>query len=323
MADAGADLIVAHMGVTTGGSIGARSSKTLDDCVARIQDIADAARGVNPDVLVICHGGPISEPPDAEYIIKNCRGVDGFYGASSVERLPAERAIADQIRTFKGRPAFAPGASAGNPDGARQAHMSAAAAKKALRFVTATTARVELAPWGKHWWLSEPELTGTKLLTLVRVTMRPGTGHRFHYHPTREEIIYVVDGVAEQWVGPGEAPAESRRMRVHPAERRARDLQLIEEANDVPGDPVAGEGQGPLSRRLLRRGTVAEPAAAAVAQGTLSGLLALRFNRGCDTMRTAPDPHNTDRRPRLTLIRERVGVSVRTVRDSCKRTGEM
>ena len=101
MADAGADLIVAHMGVTTGGSIGAKSAKTLDDCVKRIQDIADAARGVNPDVLVICHGGPISEPPDAEYIIRNCRGVDGFYGASSVERLPAERAIAEQIRSFK------------------------------------------------------------------------------------------------------------------------------------------------------------------------------------------------------------------------------
>jgi quercetin dioxygenase-like cupin family protein len=72
--------------------------------------------------------------------------------------------------------------------------------KQALRFVTAKTARVELAPWGKHWWLSEPALTGTKLLTLVRVTMRPGTGHNFHHHPTREEIIYIVDGVAEQWV---------------------------------------------------------------------------------------------------------------------------
>jgi quercetin dioxygenase-like cupin family protein len=70
-----------------------------------------------------------------------------------------------------------------------------------LRFVTAKTARIEKAPWGKHWWLSETTLTGTKLLTLVRVTMRPGTGHNFHHHPTREEIIYVVDGVAEQWVG--------------------------------------------------------------------------------------------------------------------------
>jgi len=71
---------------------------------------------------------------------------------------------------------------------------------KALRFVTADKARVEFAPWGKHWWLSQPGLTGTKHLTLVRVTMRPGAGHQFHYHPELEEIIYVVDGVAEQWV---------------------------------------------------------------------------------------------------------------------------
>ena len=100
MAEAGADIIVAHMGVTTGGSIGAKSSKTLDDCCERIQAIADAARGVNPEVLVICHGGPIAEPPDAKYVIENVRGCDGFYGASSVERLPAERAIAEQIRNF-------------------------------------------------------------------------------------------------------------------------------------------------------------------------------------------------------------------------------
>jgi predicted TIM-barrel enzyme len=101
MADAGADLVVAHMGVTTGGTIGAKSAKSLDDCVERIQRIADAARGVNPDVIVICHGGPIAEPRDAAHVLARCRGVDGFYGASSVERLPAERAIADQIRTFK------------------------------------------------------------------------------------------------------------------------------------------------------------------------------------------------------------------------------
>ncbi|MPY89134.1 MAG: cupin domain-containing protein [Luteitalea sp.] len=75
-----------------------------------------------------------------------------------------------------------------------------AAAKKALRFVTSKDAEVELAPWGKHWWLSKPGLTGTEQLTLVRVTMRPGAGHQFHYHPAREEIIYVVEGVAEQWV---------------------------------------------------------------------------------------------------------------------------
>ena len=77
------------------------------------------------------------------------------------------------------------------------------AAKNAVgnrRFVTSADARVEFAPWGKHWWLSEPDLTNTQQLTLVRVTMRPGTGHQFHYHPAREEIIYIVEGVAEQWV---------------------------------------------------------------------------------------------------------------------------
>ena len=69
-----------------------------------------------------------------------------------------------------------------------------------LRFINARNAQTELAPWGKHWWLSRPGFTDTKQLTLVRVRMRPGTGHRFHYHPAREEIIYVIDGVAEQWV---------------------------------------------------------------------------------------------------------------------------
>ena len=76
----------------------------------------------------------------------------------------------------------------------------ATAAIKALRFVTADKARVEYAPWGKHWWLSQTGLTDTGQLTLVRVTMYPGAGHQFHYHPELEEIIYIVDGIAEQWV---------------------------------------------------------------------------------------------------------------------------
>ena len=114
MAEAGADIIVAHMGVTTGGTIGAKSSKTLDDCVKRINEIADACRSVREEILVICHGGPIAEPPDAEYILQNCKAVDGFYGASSVERLPAERAIAEQIRRFKSI-RLASGKSNGSP----------------------------------------------------------------------------------------------------------------------------------------------------------------------------------------------------------------
>ncbi|MEO8530462.1 MAG: phosphoenolpyruvate hydrolase family protein [Deltaproteobacteria bacterium] len=101
MAKAGADLIVAHMGVTTGGSIGATSAMTLDDCAQDITAIADAARAVRDDIIVLCHGGPISMPEDARYILDHCPGCHGFYGASSMERLPAEAAIRAQTEDFK------------------------------------------------------------------------------------------------------------------------------------------------------------------------------------------------------------------------------
>jgi len=101
MTDAGADVIVAHMGLTTGGSIGAASADSLDDSVRRVQEIADAARGVRSDVILLCHGGPIAEPEDAAYVLSKTRNVHGFYGASSMERLPVERAIADQVRRFR------------------------------------------------------------------------------------------------------------------------------------------------------------------------------------------------------------------------------
>ena len=100
MAEAGADIIVAHMGLTTGGSIGAETAMTLDDAVREVQAIADAAKSVRDDVLVICHGGPISMPDDAGYVLRNCRGVDGFYGASSMERLPTEKALVAQVEAF-------------------------------------------------------------------------------------------------------------------------------------------------------------------------------------------------------------------------------
>lgn len=101
MAEAGADVIVAHMGLTTKGSIGAQTALTLDESVKKVQEIADAARSINPDVFVICHGGPIAEPEDAEYVIKNTRGVDGFFGASSIERFAAEKGIKEQTVKFK------------------------------------------------------------------------------------------------------------------------------------------------------------------------------------------------------------------------------
>jgi predicted TIM-barrel enzyme len=102
MAGAGADILVAHMGLTTSGSIGATSGKSLDDCVTLIQEIRDAAVKIKDDVIILCHGGPIAKPEDAEYVISRTKGVHGFYGASSMERLPVEDAITNITKTFKG-----------------------------------------------------------------------------------------------------------------------------------------------------------------------------------------------------------------------------
>ena len=100
MTGAGADIIVAHMGLTTGGAIGAETAKTLDDCVREVQAIADTCKSIRSEVLVLCHGGPIALPPDAQFILEQCTGVDGFYGASSMERLPTERALTAEVKRF-------------------------------------------------------------------------------------------------------------------------------------------------------------------------------------------------------------------------------
>ncbi len=102
LAQAGADIVVAHMGLTTKGSIGAQTAKTLDDCVCEVTSIAEAGKAVRADLLVLCHGGPIAMPEDAKYILDRVAAVDGFYGASSMERLPTELAIAQQVRDFMG-----------------------------------------------------------------------------------------------------------------------------------------------------------------------------------------------------------------------------
>lgn len=101
MTKAGADIVVAHMGVTTGGAIGAKSGKSLDTCIAEIDAIAAAARSVRHDIIVLCHGGPIAAPGDAEYVLRRTECCHGFYGASSMERLPAEIAITNQTAAFK------------------------------------------------------------------------------------------------------------------------------------------------------------------------------------------------------------------------------
>jgi predicted TIM-barrel enzyme len=104
MAEAGADVIVPHMGLTTSGTIGAQTAITLDEAVAQVQAMHAAATEVNPEVLVLCHGGPIAEPEDAAYVLERTRGVVGFFGASSMERLPTEVALTETVRRFKAIP---------------------------------------------------------------------------------------------------------------------------------------------------------------------------------------------------------------------------
>ena len=101
MTKAGADIIVAHMGLTTGGSIGAETGRTLDQCVRAIDDFAEAAKRIRKDVIVLCHGGPIANPEDAQFVLTNTKLCNGFYGASSMERLPTEVALTAQTKRFK------------------------------------------------------------------------------------------------------------------------------------------------------------------------------------------------------------------------------
>lgn len=101
MAKAGADILVAHMGLTTKGTIGAKTALTLDDCVKKVQGICDAGKSINPDIIVICHGGPIAEPEDAKYVLSRTTGVAGFFGASSIERFATEVGIKQQAAAFK------------------------------------------------------------------------------------------------------------------------------------------------------------------------------------------------------------------------------
>lgn len=101
MVEAGADVLVPHVGVTSSGHVGAKTTVSLDAAAARIQSMLDAAKSVREDVLVLCHGGPVAEPPDVAYVMEKVRGLDGFLGGSSMDRLPAERAITEQVRRFK------------------------------------------------------------------------------------------------------------------------------------------------------------------------------------------------------------------------------
>ncbi len=182
MAEAGADVLVAHMGLTTKGTIGARTALTLEQAAERVQAIRDAGAAVNPDVLVICHGGPIAEPEDARFILQHTRGVHGFFGASSIERLAVERAITGQTRAFK--EILVP-----QPHG--------------RRFVEPRHIETQVFDWGRIQWMSEPRVTGAERFSAGVVTLEPGKGHQRHNHPGVEEILYVLEGEGMQMVDDG------------------------------------------------------------------------------------------------------------------------
>ena len=97
---AGADILVAHMGLTTSGTIGARTAATLEDCIPRLERMAEAARAIRDDIIVLCHGGPIAMPEDVQFVMDRIHAIDGFYGASSMERLPTEQALTARTREF-------------------------------------------------------------------------------------------------------------------------------------------------------------------------------------------------------------------------------
>jgi len=115
MVRAGADILVAHMGLTTKGTIGAHTAMTLDDAIAKVQSICDVAKAERSDIIVLCHGGPIAEPEDVRFVLGQTRGIDGFFGASSVERLPTEQAIKARVQQFKSVPLQSTG-EVGQPD---------------------------------------------------------------------------------------------------------------------------------------------------------------------------------------------------------------
>ncbi len=189
MVRAGADIVVAHMGVTTGGAIGAKTGKSLDACAGEIDAIAAAARAVRSDIIVLCHGGPIAAPADAEYVLRRVDRCHGFYGASSMERLPAEAAITRQTADFK---AITFGDVSGG-DAKRDGHPHG-------NLVHPDDVRAFGFDWGQLALTVGPEVNGAKNFSGGVVRLPPGEGHSRHHHPDAEEIIFVVSGHGEQMV---------------------------------------------------------------------------------------------------------------------------
>ena len=165
MAEAGADVFVPHMGLTTGGAIGAETAKTFDDCVPLIQAMHDAAKEVNQDVIVLCHGGLIAEPDDAAAVLAHTEGVVGFFGASSMERLPTETAMTDNMRRFKAIPRL------------ERSEMSL--------FVMSDQVETTTFDWELRACGGAPNVTGCDTYVVMDVEPPPGSPTRSTSTPTR------------------------------------------------------------------------------------------------------------------------------------------
>ena len=194
MAEAGADVLVPHMGLTTGGAIGADDGE--DARRVRAADPGDARRRQarsTRTILVLCHGGPIAEPDDAAYVLERTEGVVGFFGASSMERLPTEVAMTENMKRFKSIPVI--GARHEQRSGRREATRPRRARLGRLRPGAAARA------------------TGSPGSSRSRRRSCPGKCHDFHRHPGQEEVIYVLEGTIEQWLEQEKRDARGRATR--------------------------------------------------------------------------------------------------------------
>ena len=186
-------MLVPHMGLTTGGAIGAETAKTLDESVPLVQAMHDAAKRVNPEILVLCHGGPIAEPDDAAYVLANTEGVVGFFGAS-LDGAPADRDRDDREH-------------APLQVDSRQVRRAAMSS-----FVKQADVRQESSTGARSAGACTPDNTGSKQLVIMDVTLEPGEGHDFHRHPGQEEMIIVKQGAITQYIEQRLDDARRRRL---------------------------------------------------------------------------------------------------------------
>ena len=225
MTEAGADVLVPHMGLTTKGTIGAHTAQDARRVRrARSRRCATPPCAVNPDVIVLCHGGPLAEPEDAQYVLDRTEGIVGFFGASSMERLPTEVAMTENMRRFK--------ALARAEESPCRPSSSTPPSLPTMTF-----------DWGVIKPLVAGDNTDGTAVSLMHVVLLPGQGHERHNHPDADEILYILAGAGDQMVDDGDTFAGPPRPHgVHPEGRVPLDdqhgLRADGDARDLRARPA-------------------------------------------------------------------------------------